>query len=307
VTSCEPFEEFWLGPAGKLQQLEMPDTGFTWDPSLSETVHGLVSGGTTVTRRAKVKRTGSLDMGALDQDQADLVMRLYLRAFGPGPYCLVEPTYRNLVTPDVSMSGGHGTVSMDSWATSDSTDLVPQPNYTGVMPAAGAGSFDWNAANGSILVQGGYDTTHGNPEALPGESVPVVPGLDMTLSVYVLCDAGTGSVKLRACGRDGDSDGAQTTNLDSADTPVADSVWGRITLPVPAGTFTSKYLVLALVSTSAQTGSSIWVSAPQIEIGLEATDWHVGMGVPRVVFTGGPKTKIARLALQANTLQLSEV
>lgn len=283
MSLCAPqgMKLFYLGRPGNMQPLVVPDRSFTANLGRGEVAHALPSGGTTTTRRKSVKRSYVLNMSAMTPDTANVLLGFYAGAFGTGPFSLVDPSYRNGMSTDVSLFGmAQGAFA--GWALPPG-DALPTLD-TGMPPfAVPGGVIRWaGPVNGHTLFEG--------TQAVSGlfvpaaSSCPYLPSQDTTLSIYARTGSGTATVSWEAIGSTGSVARTATATLTTA--------WQRLTVNVPSGTagWTAaavQYINGALKCTQAAS-PDILLCCPQTDYGtLVANPWVLGIGVPRVTFNAG--------------------
>lgn len=297
MTCPTPESRFWIGKPGRMIEIETPDAGFTADVSMSETVHQLLGGGTTVTYSDDVKRSYKFPFGVLDQDGVAELFKLYTRAYGPGPYALLEPTYRNLLDFHLSNSDGGAPELLTVPA---GQTLLYDDSF--VSPVSPAGVLRWTGAgNGSALVDGRQGS--GSGAADPFRAMPSVPGLDVTFSVWLATAAGAASVELAI----------NSYREDGTLLAYAASAAQALTMTFKRFQFTRTLpalpAALAGIALTCRTPSAapLLITGPQLEFGRVAGEWNPGLGVPRVVFTGGPPVKVPLLGVNNLSFALAQV
>jgi hypothetical protein len=267
------FETFYLGLPGNMQAMD-PDPGIDAPVTSAEVVHQLATGGTTTTRRRIPKRTYTLPTSGLTRDDQDPLLRWYLRAYGPGPFMLVDPTIRNQLTMDVALCNQAAGFTVPAGQTlAFGVTASPQPPSKVV---------DWSGAgNGSVLTLGGSQAVSGNGDADPLTSPPVLPVESVTVSVWLWAAAAV-SVALRASGRNGNG----TAGIDQTTVCALTAVPQRFSLTRAPGSFVGANFVLPTLKCLQAAAPTIHLSAPQLEYNTALGAWTVGLGVPRVTMTG---------------------
>jgi len=96
------FKTYYLGAPGSMQAIRTPNAAVTQPLSRSENVHQLISGGVAVTRRGRGRRGWQLGWAGCTPDTADQMIGFYLGVFGDGPFCYVDPSWRNMLPTDTA-------------------------------------------------------------------------------------------------------------------------------------------------------------------------------------------------------------
>lgn len=294
-------DTFYLGPAGNLKALPDPDP-YESTPSFGDVSAGLLLGGYAVVRHPLVKRTvplawGLLD-GELDQADVDTIMGLYLRAYGPGPYCLIDPTWRNVLTFDASTTGGLAAGSTP-WVTSDTSTIAPDSTLSG--PEEQAGVLRWTGLAATSVATQGVLNGAGFGDADPTESVPLVKDVPVTFSIDV-ATTGTASLLLRVANRNGD--GTDQGHTDSAAVALTAGYQRLAVTITPDGS--AKYAALQLAMT-AWTSGDVLVSAAQAEYDTAASAFTAGVGSPRVLMKAAPAWRVPLMPNKSAAFTLVEV
>lgn len=121
---------FWLGKPGALTQLRMPDAGWARPTNDHYAVHDLLDG-VSADRSPYVCRMWQFSHQWLTPDVMSIFMEYVTRQRGIGPYILVDPQMKNLLTPNqasgtdtlhtsegfVTVSVGDTVGSVTGWAT----------------------------------------------------------------------------------------------------------------------------------------------------------------------------------------------
>lgn len=295
--TCQPFRSVYLGKPGAMFRLPSFDGGISAPLRAGEQAHGLADDGVAVTRVARIRRSYDLQRSAATPDDADLLLAFYAGVFGPAPFCLIEPSYRNFLTIDAS-SGCSRLGSLNPWTVSAGT-LLPDATVTRPLPTAGV--MRWvGAGSGSTATLG---PVVGDVDPLT--AMPVLAAETVTLGIRARTASGTASVTLRLLGRAGD--GTATGPAITAAPVTLTTAWQLLTVTAHPGDITALYYGAQLLCSTAG-APDILMAAPQ----LEATDgvgaFTLGFGVPRVVITTGVARSLRLLGSNTDhSFQLSEV
>src|SRR4051794_29763530 len=92
---------WYLGRPGALVQLPLPSRGTQVPFSGAGATHRLLSGG-VVQDKFAVKRSWQLGWQMLTRDQVGVLNAFVYGTVGPGPYVLIDPEQRNLLSPNQS-------------------------------------------------------------------------------------------------------------------------------------------------------------------------------------------------------------
>src|SRR6185312_2684931 len=130
-----------LGIPGSMVKTVCPNAGVTFPLTRAGVTHILTTGGTAVTRRKHTKRTYTLTWDNQTPDEADPILSFYLGTQGFGPFCLIDPSWRNYLTVAVS-TFGRQLQAIEGWslpaadtAPTYSATIAPPPlaPYSGVL------------------------------------------------------------------------------------------------------------------------------------------------------------------------------
>jgi hypothetical protein len=293
---------FYLGTPGNLQALRIPDAGYAAPLQRGEVTHELISGGTAVTRRRLARRTYGLGFSLCTPDVASILVGFYMGDFGDGPFCFVDPAWRNQLTDAASTFGARAD-AVDGWALSNpgaetvtfSTSIAPfaQPSGVAVWAGAGNGShLGTGSWNGSVLVP---DTTLACPY-LPATTTPV--------SVYVRTASSTASVSLRGLAVQADG----TVNSTTTTTVTATTAWQRVTAVVPAALASTTLYTLLDVLCNTASAPNIYLSCASLQYGVTLPGaWVGGAGVPRVTVAGPLGNQSTLIVARDHALLLAEI
>jgi len=277
----------YLGnPLSLLGMRRLPAVASEYAVSLHRPGSGieLIAGGYTAARALEQRTARTLAWKLLDEPGADLIAGFHNRAWGAGPYALIDSSWSNLLKLDTSLCGGRRGV-VTGWnvpagqtVASDLTVATQQPPG-GVMRWVGAG-------NGSILTEGPQGTVvsfvgQGEPDT--AAAVPYVADQPYTAELYVRTATSTASLTVRASGRNA----AGTVHTNATATATANtSGWARLAVTATAGTLASQFVIVTLLCNTAA-APDILICCPRLSLltatQATATTWVSGMGTPRCV------------------------
>lgn len=271
---------FYLGRPGSLVALPHPGRGI--DPTLSIplTARQTISGGRTVDRAPAGRRTYELTWASLSPDQHSIVEEFYVGAKGFGPFALIDPWRRNLLTANQS-------AATSVYNTTDGfTVLTGTETLTSVTTPVERGprALAWSLP---ATVTGGVLTAGSPNPTWPG--IPVVVGRSYRYQVRVRGGGTDPIVDLVAALRWLDAAGANLS-LDSGSTATTSSgAWATasVTATCPAGGVYVLPRVVVNAATVTAT-ATIYVDKPQLSMPTTAdpgTSWALGTGVPAVSCT----------------------
>lgn len=268
----------YLGPVGNLVALPSIGRGVKADLQQPTAVHQIAGlrGGRVVQRVGKPLRTYSLEREFLSLDEVSALESLYLGAYGPGPYVLLEPWRQNLLSPNQSTGTDH---------LADTTGF-----------AANAGTITSSTAQADVGLRSlAWAVTAANQQVLTGSStsltgsdgtvdIPVMAATVYSARVRARLSASTGTVRLDM--RWYDKAGAFISASTGTATALAtgsftDCPCTNITSPAGAA-----LLRLAPINTVMGAAQTIYLDRWQLQQQATLDAWTVGTGVPRVSFTG---------------------
>lgn len=292
---------FYLGAPGNLTKLRIPDAGYTAPLSRGEVTHDLISGGTAVTRRVRARRVYQLGFSGCTADTAATLLGFYVGDYGDGPFCFVDPAWRNQLRDDASTFGARGQ-AVTGWGLSNPG--VESVTYTtGVDPfAVPSGVAVWaGAGNGSHLGTGAYSGATLVPDVTA--ACPYLADQPTTVSVYVRTATSTASLTLRGLAVQADGTVASTT---TATLTANTAGWQRATVTVPAS-LTALY-TLADVLCNTASAPSIYLSCAAVQYGVTVPGaWVGGVGVPRVVVSAPLANSSTLFVARDHALTLAEI
>lgn len=284
----------WLGLPGNMIELPPPSAsaGLSTAKSRGEQVHTLANGAAAITFLPNAARVFTYSWPTLTERDWQLLNGFYMRAFGPGPWCLVNPEGWNRLTRVQSLC-----LDPSVWATTAGTIVA---DSTPGMVAPG-GTLLWSpSASGKILGPGMLSGSVVVPDT--ARAMVNVPAEPVTVSFWVQSPSGTVSVSARIVGKAATGPAVDTIT-GSAVTVGAN--WQQIAVVAAPGTFSSGslYLIPEVVSND---GNPVRVSCPQAMYSATTAEWGMGGGVPRVLWTSGAPRDL-RITLRAGMqITLSE-
>ena len=294
----------YLGnPSSTAGMVKLPSVlrGYDAPFDRSVTATALISGGTTTAAQLNARRTPTLAWRALTPTEFSTVWGFYSRAWGIGPYALLDTYWDNQLRPDVALCGSRRGVAT-GWAVSVGTVVYDSTVAPFALPS---GAMRWaGAGNGSVLGEGSLVTTL--IEANTGFATPYVSDQPYTVSLYAKSASGTPSVTLRVSARNA----AQTLHTDTAGTPTAlnSSTWTRLTTSVAAGSYATGQFVIPTLLCNTAAAPDILLSCPQLQLKSTVTAWTIGVGVPRCLPVGTAPNPVAVINMGRDlTLSLAEV
>lgn len=267
----------YLGKPGAMRALPSPNSPVKASPTRSDTAHTLLSGGVAVTTVLNPKRSYSLPYQFLDSAGAATLLGFYNRLYGLGPFVLVDPSARNVLTLDAS-SCGLRTQADDGWIQSTGTIVRAT---TGGPTGVDSGILTWSSLAASATLQPG---TVANTADI--RTAPVwVPAEAATASLYMKASSAT-SVTLQITGYD--AAGAVVASFSQAASLTTSFQRVSVTAPAGAGGFSSVLYVLPRLVLGGTVPTNVTIAGGQLEYGTAATTWEPGQGSPRVLPTASP-------------------
>lgn len=252
--------EWYLGPLGDLRELPCPEL----DVQLTTTRYGGIHQSLSGARHMDVTGLRSeyvMEFKYLDKDEYRWLEALHTRLI-PGPVRLINPLKKNRLSLAASTLQGN--------------------NYLGAGIQIDSQLWEWDWDWPSAAGPGARSMKIENwdiPYALRFDRkirVPVTVGEPVTWSVWMKASAAqTVQVIANWWNRDTQLSGSALTNASVT------TSWTRFTATgtPPSGAFSAQP---ALVLPT-DTGETIWIAAPQFEVGSSASDWEIGGGAPEVL------------------------
>lgn len=269
----------YLGPVGNLVALPSIGRGIKADLQRPTAVHQIAGsrGGRVVDVTGPAKRTYGLEREHLTLDELATLEALYLGAYGPGPFVLLEPWRRNLLSANQS-SG---------------TDVLR--DATGFVAATGSVSsstvqFDQGMRSLAWAVTAANQTMGtGNLAALttsadPAVDVPVLPSTVYSAGLRAKLSGSTGSARIdllwyTAAGALISAATGGTVALSAVSFTTVTNV--NITSPS-----TAALCRLRVANPAMGAAQTIYLDQWQLQQTAALDAWTIGTGVPRVSFTG---------------------
>lgn len=128
----------WIGYPGNLRTMRSPRRGASKTFVGTVTEHEALSGSLRTTSRPKNPRRWTTDFPALVESDADWLMSLARKDYGPGPIVMIESSTRNFLAPQQSLGKGRAR----QWQSSNGT-ITPQPDGTVKWTRPAAGELRW--------------------------------------------------------------------------------------------------------------------------------------------------------------------
>lgn len=293
-------KRYWLGkPGGRTGMVRLPslEAGAVVPIKRGESTSGLLGGGVGSTYTPIPKRTWKLKRSWLSQTEQEILRSLYLGRPDKGPFRLIDPGERNLLSPDASTFGGF-TANTSFWvpsgftATRDGTSIVLPTSATSVRESDAITTGVVTAV--SILDSNVSDNTI---------RIPRIPGVNYDFSIWVGMLTGT-STFLRCeliSTNTVISTAVQLTGAGNwlrASVNATDAALGALTPFIDM-----RFHVVAPVVGS----PTLILRAPQLTISDAAEEYALGLGVPAVVFTDGIMQNTPRTKFRDQTFSLAEI
>lgn len=271
---------YYLGAAGNMQTLRIPDAGVTCSTSRGEVTHDLISGGVAVTRRERTRRNWQLGFGGCTPDTASLLTAFYQGSFGDGPFCFVDPAWRNALSFEASTFGAR-IQAITAWSTSVTGNPLSY-DTTVTAPVTGSGVAKWaGAQNTNRVGLGTWTGTVFTPSST--FAPPYLSDRITTISVYARAVSGTPSLSLR-----GLVVSASGTALSTTTTTVTLSTsFQRVSVAVPAAVGSGVYVVPDLLCNTNSSVINLGAADVQYAAATPLPAWVPGFGVARVIISTG--------------------
>lgn len=253
--------EWYLGPAGDLRQLEVPETGLNISDIRYGGVHQGLSGARTVDVTG-VKMQISLDLNYLDETQYLWLEAMHTRHI-PGPVYLINPMKRNMMSKEASMckTAYWPDFGVYSITTGYTHNWEWEASYPTGVPGVRSVKRTAMPATG---VNYAWDTEY---------CIPVTVGTTYDFSCYLKSD----SAKTMTMGIAWYDKNMGTLSQSTASKSLTTS-WTRfdISAAAPAN---AALAIPYMISTSAGNPTVSWTStAAQFEVGSTPTTWQMGGG-----------------------------
>lgn len=291
---------YYLGVQGAMRALRIPDAGVTCSTSRSEVVHQLISGGTAATRRDRARRNWQLGFGGTTPDTASLLTAFYQGSFGDGPFCFVDPAWRNALSFEASTFGVR-VQAISAWSTSVTGNPLSY-DTTVTPPVVGSGVARWAGAQNTNRVGLGVWTGFVfTPSAT--FAPPYLPAVVTTLSVYARAVSGTPSLSLRGLVVDATGTALSTTTT----TVTLSSSFQRVTVTAPASVANGVYVVPDLLCNTNSSVINFAGADVQYTAATPTPAWVPGFGIARVVIGAGIGGSSLLYISRDHTLTLLEI
>lgn len=291
---------YYLGVPGSMRAMRMVQDAVSVPASRGEVAHDLISGGTAVTHRRDTRRSWQLAYPGMTPDTADLLLGFYSGVFGDGPFCWVDPAWRNALHLNVSTMGAP-LRAISGWSASVSSQGLTF-DTTLTAPVATSGVMRWTGAqNGSRVGLGTWTGSVFTPDV--AKAPPYLPQQVTSLSVYARAVSGTPSLSVR--GLAVLTSGA-VANTQTQTQTLSSAAW---TLFTPAQTpisLTADYVVPDFLCNT--NNSVIQFACAQVQYGKNPADpWVLGLGIPRVVIPTGLGGQYTVMFARDHGLTLAEI
>lgn len=286
----------YLGKAGSMRQLPVPRRGVESGPSMGDSLHTLLSGGSAVVRNLNPKRAWSLPYDVTTAE-ADVILGFYQGIYGIGPWRFVDPTTRNVLALDASICGAR-TYADDGWVKSTGT-LTPAA--TGGPTGVDSGVIVWTGVAASATLQPGSVANTADLATAP----VYIPAEPVTVSLYAKASSST-THTLQLVGYNA----AGAVSVTSSTTSMAlTTSFQRFSVTIAAGAaaYASAVYVLPRILVGGTAPTSITIAGAQVEYGDTLTTWQPGFGSPAVVVSGSPGRTVNMPGYRVHTLALAEV
>lgn len=266
----------WFGRVGALTAFPSIGRSISAPLSVPSAVHQIAGRGGRVVDRfpGAAARVYGMARSWLTADELSIFEAYYLGAYGPGPFVLIEPWRRNMLS--ANQSSGTDVLA-------DTTGFVA---LTGAITSStaqadnGVRSLAWavTAANQSIIT----GNIAGTATADVAFDVPVLPLATYTGQYRGRLSTSTGTVRIDILWYDA----AGTFISTSTGTPAALSTSAFTTIAVN-GTAPSNAALARLRAQNTVMGAAqtIYLDKWQFEMPSAFSPWVMGTGVPRVSFT----------------------
>lgn len=272
----------YLGPVGNLQALPSMTAGIKADLDLRAGVQQALGGARTVDYVGDPKRTYVMDRKRATADELAILEALAFELYGSGPYALIDPTRRNMLSLNQSSAGDYDhdssgfSVLAGSVATTGPVTTAAQGRYHQTYTSAAAG-----AAGTSGLLAGSRATA---AEVIAvGNATPVRQSVDYTFQARLKHVSGTAAA-WRASLHWYDVAGALISTSNGSGAVVTGAYADySVTAASPAA---AAYVVPGVTNNAVLAAANVVaVDSLMLSQASAAGLWVPGTGVPRVVFT----------------------
>jgi hypothetical protein len=288
---------FYLGRPGALFAIAHPAQGIDASPVITAAVQQSLGGARTVDHLGSPRRTYTMSRSWLTLDEQGVLEGLAVGAYGPGPFALVDPWRRNVLTPNQSSgSDVDGTANTDFWLNHG----AGFPLSDTAVPYQGRRSVAWDVtAVNNALLTGGTDWGSVDPVRDP---VPV-PAATYTGSAWLRIATGTATVRAYLDWHNAAGDLSPEGASVGSNVALPTGVWTQVSA-TGAAWGNAGYVRLAFQVMALSGAARIYLDALQVEQAATPSAWVVGSGSPRVSFTSLTNTYTHPLAIDGSwTLQ----
>lgn len=253
---------WYLGPAGDLRPLVCPERDFDTTEVRYGGVFQALSGATTINNTG-IRSKISMNFEYLDTSEYSWLEALN-RRYVPGPFRLINPFKKNLLTGGAAMCLANSPVFFNG------------ANYQNMTPSSGVmiRQYDWPSAAGVFgAMSSRWSNRAAGTQTLRWDDAyktPTTVGTQYVGSVYIkAASATTGSFVVDWFGRDHAQIGGT-----SVTTTALTTSWQRFSATgvAPAGA------VLARMAWYTNVAPNIHFAAAQLEVGSTPTSWDPGGG-----------------------------
>lgn len=283
-------------PGSTVISLPGPTGNIEVNVSRSDTVHTLIGGGTTVTRRKGSKKSYSLPYSSRPGVGVDdLLWSIYRGVYGDGPFVFVDPSANNVLSLDQSTFGVR-TGADDGWTVN--TGSIVADGST--APPAGVASVSalWVTPAAAQFMMPGSSTTTADTTS----AAMYIPAEWTCFSIYLKA---TGACTVTLALRNYDANTGASLGLLGNTTVTPTSSWARYFYALAPGA--SAEMVVPRVTLASGTPSDVWFAGPQLEYAQFPSLWCAGYGAARVLVTAAPDKAIQKWGWSDLTLALAEV
>lgn len=280
----------WLGPPGFLQALPSVGRGIGRQVALPGESHARFDGSLVRDRvGTRTPQSYTMSRSRMTADEWGVVEGLALGAYGQGPFVLLDPWRRNLLTANQS-TGSEVLADTTGFWTNGVGTIVSNAVAAGVTSFQGFRRVRWTVPNGtgaSSAIFRTLDTS--STAAIVATGIPVLP---LTAYAFQATVSGGGAgpwLSLRADLLFYDATGALLSTTGGS-TVAINASWQTVS-SVATSPATAAYVGCRLVNLTVPTADvDLYVDALQLEIGSSGSAWVPGTGVPRVAFDSFSET-----------------
>lgn len=263
----------YFGLPGKVRKLWDPTGGMLVTRELMSSVFRTGGGGARTKKALNGPRQYELNYAALGRKTFEYLNTVHQGAYGPGPFVLIDPGRRNLLTANQSSCTSQSNDARDFTVAGAGGSLSSDSTFTTPFPRVLKWSFATTTPAAATL------TLDKPSRVWPG--IPLALPYIRPLTFSVSAVASTGPVNFQLAIRWLDSAGATLSTATSSMITPSTSVFNRYSVSAtpPATAYYVLCLVLPDVSTIAS-GEALNFSGFMLNEGLIAdADWQLGTGV----------------------------